>query len=189
MLRASSRPAKSGVVYGITHGGVVFALDSPTGVVRPLGTTWGSGYYATALALSDDGVHLYFAPFAPGLPILPPLKDAPIVQLDTRTGKRSIVALLGPELEQNYGYEIDQNYGVTVDDKEGRLYLTFNGRLKSTGVEAPCFVVLSTRAVNSTSGQLTASDANVKEINPAYHRATSAHSTVSVSSTDPHSLR
>jgi len=123
-LRAATRPAKNGTVYGMTAAGRVFAFDPKTEAVKDLGSNWGVGQYTAVMALSPDEKYLYYAPGAHGSGNK---IGAPVVQYAIATGKRKVLAFLREPLRQQFKWMVGGTYNLQIDPSGERLFVTFNG--------------------------------------------------------------
>lgn len=123
-LRASTRPARDGTVYGMTRDGALFAFDPAAETLRELGENWPGGQYVAVVELSPDERHLYYCPGAHGQAAG---LGVPVVRYEIATGRREVVAFLGPELQRRYAYNCGGTYNLKVTPDGSRLYITFNG--------------------------------------------------------------
>jgi hypothetical protein len=124
-LRASTRPAPDGAVYGVTQSPdgeapeMLFALD-PDGTVRSLGEARG---YTTSLALTADGSRFYYVPGAHGDS---GEQGTPVIAVDTKTGDQRVVTKLDPLSKQTLGLSLAGSYDVALDTKRDRLFVGLN---------------------------------------------------------------
>jgi hypothetical protein len=123
-LRASTRPAPDGTIYGVTQGydedpDVLFALD-PDGSVRRLGEARG---YTASLALSADGSHFYYVPGAHGDSFA---QGTPVISVDGTTGDQEVVARLNDLAEERIGLTLGGTYNVALDRRRDVLYVGLN---------------------------------------------------------------
>jgi hypothetical protein len=119
-LRASTRPAPNGTVYGVTQYPDRFFALNPDGNIRDLGAANG---YTASLALAPDGSRFYYVPGAHG--------DAfelgtPVMAVDTRTGAQTVVARLNPLAEDHLGLILGGSYDLAVADHGRTLYIGLN---------------------------------------------------------------
>lgn len=119
-LRASTRPAPDGTVYGVTQDPDHFFALEPDGSFRDLGEAQG---YTASLALAPDGSRFYYVPGAHGDAFE---LDTPVIAVDTRTGEQTVVARLDPLAEQHLGLTLGGTYSLAVDAKGTRLYVGLN---------------------------------------------------------------
>lgn len=124
-LRAfAQRPAKNGLLYGMTAQGQVFAYDPKKQDVKDLGANFLDGDYTAAMVLSPDEKYLYYAPGAHGSGAK---TGVPVVQLDIANGQRKVLAFLQGPLQEKLKYNIGGTYNVQIDPTGQRLFMTFNG--------------------------------------------------------------
>lgn len=124
VLRASARPTKSGLLYGMTAAGRLFAFDPKAETVKDLGDNWQNGDYTAAMVLSPDEKYLYYAPGAHGSGNK---TGAPVIQYSIATGQRKVLAFLKEPLADKLKYNIGGTYNLQIDPKGEQLFFTFNG--------------------------------------------------------------
>jgi hypothetical protein len=128
-IRAASAESPAGVIYTVSQGrkgdsAKLYALDVKTEKVTDLGpAAVGSQQYITALALDPAGRYLYYCPGAHGSS---DRDGAPVVQFDTKTKTRKVIAFLAKRLAAKYGVTPKGTYSLALDDKGGRLFITWN---------------------------------------------------------------
>jgi hypothetical protein len=144
-LRASTRAGSDGLIYGITHAGVMFALDPRTETVTDLGLNLGGGQYTAVMELSPDGKYLYYAPGAHGSATR---IGTPIVQYDIARKQHKVLAFLNPPLRDKLNYNIGGTYNLKISPDGSALYATFNGAPLAEGARReetfgkPCVLIL-----------------------------------------------
>jgi hypothetical protein len=119
-LRASTRPAPDGTVYGVTREPNEFFALRRDGSIRSLGSARG---YTTSLALTPDGSRVFYVPGAHG--------DAweqgtPVVAVDTKTGEQEVIVELNDLAEEQLGLTLGGSYNVVLDPSGDRLYVGLN---------------------------------------------------------------
>lgn len=124
-MRASSRPTKSGALYGTTYvTNQLFRYDEPQNTLTMLGPTWLTGAYTTVMELSPDERFVYYLPGAHG----GAFRDAtPVVQYEITTGRRKVLAFLAPAFEQAHEYVPAGTYGMKLNSDGSTIYVNFNG--------------------------------------------------------------
>lgn len=127
-IRAASDETKDGVVYAVSNGQggrdpMLYAFDTKTEKVTELGSpVVGTVGYITALKIDPTGRHLYYIPGAHGGAD----KDGTaVVQYDTKTKTRKVVAFLNPFYRDKYGVAPVGTYSYALDGR-GDLYVTWN---------------------------------------------------------------
>jgi hypothetical protein len=123
-LRASTKPAPDGTVYGVTQGldedsYWLFALQ-PDMAVRSLGKARG---YTASLALDARGSRLYYVPGAHGDSYE---TGTPVMAVDTRTGEQDVLVELNRLAEDELGLTLGGSYSVAFDAKRRVLYVGLN---------------------------------------------------------------
>ncbi len=119
-LRASTRPAPDGTVYGVTEKPDMFFALERDGTIRSLGRARG---YTASLALDRDGSHFYYVPGAHGDAFL---QGTPLISVDTRTGEQHVVVRLDDPAERELGLTLGGSYDVAIDERAERLYVGLN---------------------------------------------------------------
>jgi hypothetical protein len=119
-LRASTRPAPDGTVYGVTQSPDEFFALERDGTIRPLGSARG---YSTSLALDADGSRFYYVPGAHGDSWE---QGTPVIAVDTRTGAQHVITDLNALAEENLGLTLGGSYNVALDARRGVLYVGLN---------------------------------------------------------------
>ena len=114
-----------GLFIGVTHSGELFSFDPDENEVKDLGINWpGKERYTTAMQRSPGGRYVYYAPGAHGHGNR---DGSPLIQYDTKTGKRKVIAFLSPYYFKKYGYTPSGAFSVKLDDKGERLFICWNG--------------------------------------------------------------
>jgi hypothetical protein len=119
-LRASTRPAGDGTIYGVTEEPYDFFAFGPGGEVRPLGSAL---EYATSLALLPDESGFLYVPGAHGDAHL---AGAPLISVDAATGEQTTVAELEQLARDELGLVLGGTYSITVDTERGQAHIGFN---------------------------------------------------------------
>lgn len=136
----TTRPDTDGRYYWATWNGTFFRFK-PEGKegpeIEPLGVTWDEGRDTLQLGMGPAGRYVYYQP--KGYP-------SPLVQYDTKTGKKKAIGFLQDYFFEKYGYWLgSQVYGMDVsDDGSFAVVLmngTFSGRNRSFG--HPALAVIS----------------------------------------------
>lgn len=128
-LRAATQETKQGFVYTVSKGAKgeaseLFSFNTKSEQVENLGSAAvGSATYITSLDASPDGRYLYYIPGAHGDSV----KDgSPVVQFDTQTRKRKVIAFLDAFYKSKYGASLSGTFSSAVDPKGDKLYITWN---------------------------------------------------------------
>ncbi len=123
-LRASTRPARNGRLFGMTKDGALFAFDPKTDMVTELGANFLKGEYVAVMALSPDEKYLYYAPGAHGQSAR---YGTPVVQYDLAKRERKVLAFLNAPLRDRLRWNVGGTYNLKCSADGSRLYIAFNG--------------------------------------------------------------
>jgi hypothetical protein len=128
-IRAATQETRHGVVYTVSsaQGGrepTLYAFNTKTEAVEMLGpaAVGKQGYIAT-LDADPTGRYLYYVPGAHGAS---DADGSPVVQFDTKTRTRKVLAFLHPFYQQKYNFIPKGTYSAAVDPKGEKLYITWN---------------------------------------------------------------
>lgn len=129
-IRAATRETPQGIVYTISQGqgeaaeAAVFAFDTKSEKIEKLGpVAVGSQQYVAAVSADPTGRYLYYVPGAHGGS---DGDGSAVVQFDTQTRGRKVIAFLHPFYQEKYGLIPKGSYGLAVDPSGERLYITWN---------------------------------------------------------------
>jgi len=129
-IRAATRETPGGIVYTVSLGqgegatATLYAFDTKAEQIESLGpATVGSQQYVAAISADPTGRYCYYVPGAHGGS---DRDGSAVVQFDTRTRQRKVIAFLHPFYEQKYGLVPKGTYGVAVDAAGDKLYVTWN---------------------------------------------------------------
>jgi hypothetical protein len=110
-----------------TYDGVMFKFFPDEQRTEYIGLNWGQGLYSASTALSPDDRYVYYAVGAHGSTWE---FGSPIVQMDTTTYTRKVLAFLHPYYQKKHGYVFGGSYSVVLDRKGANLLITWNGRFR-----------------------------------------------------------
>ncbi len=128
-LRAASDETPQGIVYTVSHPvkgmeAQLYAFNTKTERIEALGSaSIGTQHYTTSLDADPTGRYLYYCPGAHGGS---EIDGTPVVQFDTKTRQRKVLAFLHPFYEKHYGCMLRGTYSVALDAKGETLYITWN---------------------------------------------------------------
>ena len=139
MIRANTLDrGADGLLWAVTKQGEVFSFDPDTENIEAKGINWpGLMRYTCAMERSPGGRYLYYCPGAHGMA----WKDgSPIVQFDTQTRKKKVIAFLHPFYYDKYGYVPSGSFSIKLDEKGESLFCLWNGGFfETTNAEKPDF--------------------------------------------------
>lgn len=124
-LRGHTRErGPDGLFWGATESGALFSFDPARREIVPRGLNWpgpaGTRRSTTTIARSPGGRYLYYNIMS--------FKDgSPVIQYDTKTGTRKVLAFLYPYYHAKYGYLATGSYSFTLDEKGAMLFMVWNG--------------------------------------------------------------
>lgn len=126
-IRAASDETPSGKIYvaGQRSGGCdLFEFDVKTEKIRNLGpAAVGNEQYVACLSAEATGKYIYYSPGAHG----GGYRDGtPIVQYNTQTGKRKVIAFLHPFYGEKYGCALHGTYAVSVTPDGSTVFCCWN---------------------------------------------------------------
>jgi hypothetical protein len=125
-MRASTRPAEDGTVFGVTMEPAVFFAIEPSsdparsGEIREIGP--GRGYTAS-IALDPDGGRILYVPGAHGDSWE---QGTPLIAVDTETGEEEVLVELNAAAEAELGLRLGGTYDLAVDAAERIVYIGMN---------------------------------------------------------------
>lgn len=119
-LRASTRAAKDGSVYGVTREPDALFVLTPEGEIRELGPLPG---YVTSIALDERRNRLLFISDAHGGAWR---RGAPLDAFDLSTRKTQTLVELNDAIEEAFGLKVGGTYGIAVDPAGERVYIGLN---------------------------------------------------------------
>jgi hypothetical protein len=128
-LRSATQETPQGMVYTVskgTKGGEtqIYAFNTKTEKAEVVGpAAVGTAQYITSMDADPSGRYLYYIPGAHGGAD----KDGtPVVQFDTQTRKRKVIAFLHPYFKDKYGATLVGTFSSAVDPSGDKLYITWN---------------------------------------------------------------
>jgi hypothetical protein len=144
-MRAATQETPQGIIYTISSGQAqsdaeIFALDTRTEKVTNLGpAAVASQAYVASLDADPTGRYLYYVPGAHG----GSEKDgSAVVQFDTKTRKRKVIAFLHPFYQDKYGCALKGTYSTAVSEDGSKLYITWNANRGSRAWDTCALTVL-----------------------------------------------
>lgn len=109
------------LIWGVTNSGELFAFDPDNEKVTGMGINWpGDQRYTCCLERSPGGRYIYYQ-------VQSYTAGAPVIQYDTKTGIRKVLAFMLPYYYDRYGYIPTGSYSLKLDDKGEKLFVLWNG--------------------------------------------------------------
>jgi hypothetical protein len=129
-VRAATEETPDGKIYTASTGqgkvgeAMLWAFDVKTEKVEPLGNgAVGEQSYIASMDADPTGRYVYYIPGAHG----GSEKDgSAVVQFDTETRRKKVIAFLHPFYQEKYGVALKGTYSTAVDPKGEKLYVTWN---------------------------------------------------------------
>lgn len=128
-VRAATQETKDGKVFTVSKGGkageaMLFAFDTRTEQAEELGpAAVGVNAYITSIDADPTGRYVYYIPGAHG----GSEKDnSAVVQFDTKTKRRKVIAFLHPYIQEKCGATLVGTFSSALDPKGDKLYVTWN---------------------------------------------------------------
>ena len=121
-----TRESSDGYIYGVLwNTAQLFRLSVKDNSLTTLGLPW-SAHSDTihVIELSHDERFLYYLPGGHGGARL---IGTPIIQYEIATGRRKVLAFLGPAFAKACEYTPAGTYGIGLSADDGTLYVNFNG--------------------------------------------------------------
>ena len=134
-MRASTRPAADGTVYGVTTDPDVFFAIEPPGTIRTIGPARG---YTTSITLDPDGTHVLYVPGAYGDSWE---QGAPLISVDPATGDEQVIVELEAAAEQVLGFRLGGTYDLAVDAANRIAYIGMNAGTNDSYGEVVLLIV------------------------------------------------
>jgi hypothetical protein len=125
-MRAQTRErGPDGLFWGVSYNGRLFTFDPVKEEVADKGYNWpGKQRYTAAMDRSPGGRYLYYLPGAHGTGYA---DGSPVIQYDTKTGHKKVLAFLFPYYYERYGYSPGGTFSIKLDEKGERLFILWNG--------------------------------------------------------------
>lgn len=138
-LRAASRPNDKGVSFCMSRSGELFAFDTKKETVKALGPLFvADPLYTATCKLDPSQRYLYYLPGAHGKSNR---SGTPVLQYDTQTGRRKVIAFLNDLFRKEMNYNLGGTYGIALNGDGSQLMINFNGA--PLGAKQPDFELCS----------------------------------------------
>ena len=128
-IRAATRETPQGLVYAVSSGqgapdATLWSLNVKTEEVRKLGpAAIGAEAYIASIDADPTGRYLYYTPGAHGSG---PRDNTPIVQYDTKTNQKKVLAFLHPFYQAKYGFTPRGTFSTALSPDGATLFVTWN---------------------------------------------------------------
>ena len=140
-IRAATRETPRGYIYTVTQDdqATLWSFNTRTEEIDNLGpAVVGEQSYVTSLDADPTGRYLYYTPGAHGGS---EVDGTPVVQFDTETQRRKVIAFLHPFYEEKYGCTLKGTFSSAVDARGDKLYITWNSS-RGTKVWDSCWLTV-----------------------------------------------
>jgi hypothetical protein len=116
---------KSGRYWCFDEFGFMYTFNPEKEEIEEIGINWGAeGKYTANLVMSPGGRYLYYLPGAHNKMYE---YGTPLVQFDTKTRKKKVIAFLNDFYIAEYGYNPYGAYGIEIDEKGETVFFYTNG--------------------------------------------------------------
>jgi hypothetical protein len=128
-IRGATEETPQGIVYAVSNGqgrneATLAAFDTRTEKVTTLGpAAVGTQSYITSIDADPTGHFLYYVPGAHGGS---ERDGCPVVQFDTKTLRKKVIAFLHPFYAEKFGCTLKGTFSSAVDPTGDKLYITWN---------------------------------------------------------------
>jgi hypothetical protein len=128
-IRAATQETPQGLIYTVSTGqgrgdARLWSFNTKTEEIKELGSApVGGEAYIASIDADPTGRYLYYNAGAHGGS---DRDGTPIVQYDTKTGQRKVIAFLHPFYQEKYGCTLRGTYSTAVDPAGDKVYVTFN---------------------------------------------------------------
>ena len=127
MRAQTRRRGPDGLFWCVTYNGEMFTFDPVNEEIVSKGFNWpGKERYTTSMDRSPGGRYVYYLPGAHGHGYT---DGSPIIQYDTKTDTKKVLAFVHPYYYEKYGYTPGGTFSIKLDDKGERLFILWNGAL------------------------------------------------------------
>jgi|GEM_PF-142278 len=144
-IRAATQETPQGIVYSVSQGNAeeptqLYAFDTTTEKITKLGpAAVGSQQYIASIDSAPSGRYLYYVPGAHGSS---DRDNSAVVQYDTKTNRRKVIAFLHPYYQEKYGCALKGTYSTAVDPAGDKLYITWNANRGSKAWDTCALTVI-----------------------------------------------
>lgn len=128
-IRAATQETPQNLIYTVSLGqrsndATIWSFNTKTEKIQKVGAAAvGSQAYVATIDADPTGRYLYYIPGAHG----GSYRDGTaVVQFDTKTKQKKIIAFLDPFYTDKYGFTLKGTYGTEVSAEGDKLYVTWN---------------------------------------------------------------
>lgn len=128
-LRAATQETPDGVVYTVSKGGkdgtsMLYSFNTKTEEAKEIGPARvGTQQYITSIDVDSTGRYVYYIPGAHGRS---ENDGSAVVQFDTKTKTRKVIAFLHPYFKDKIGAIPTGTFSSALDPAGDKLYITWN---------------------------------------------------------------
>jgi hypothetical protein len=128
-LRAATDETPQGIIYTVSQASrgedsKLYAFNVETEKAQELGSAAvGTQQYITSIDADPTGRYLYYIPGAHGGS---EQDGCPVIQYDTKTNRKKVLAFLHPYCLEKFGFTLKGTFGSAVDPAGDKLYITWN---------------------------------------------------------------
>ena len=120
---------QNGVYWCFDEFGYLFTFNPFEETIEPIGINWGEkGKYTPNLVMSPKGRFLYYVPGAHDNMFQ---YGTPLVQFDTKTRQKKVLAFFNDFYIDKYGYNPYGVFGIEIDGSGESLFFYTNGLFSS----------------------------------------------------------
>ncbi|MBI3461892.1 MAG: hypothetical protein HY000_02370 [Planctomycetes bacterium] len=129
-VRAATQETPQGFVYTVSQArcgseAILYAFNTRTERVEELGPAGvGTQTYIASLDTDPTGRYIYY--YVPGAHGGSDADGSAIVQFDTKTRRKKVIAFLHPFTQEQFGCTLRGTYSSAVDPAGDKLYITWN---------------------------------------------------------------
>ena len=125
MRAQTAHRGPDGLFWAITYTGELFTFNPENEEIVEKGINWpGEQRYTCSMARSPEGKYIYYLPGAHGKSFM---DGSPVIQYNTETDEKKVLAFLYPYYNEKYGYTTGGSSTIKLDDKGERLFIQMNG--------------------------------------------------------------
>ncbi|MFA6471310.1 MAG: hypothetical protein WCU00_04630 [Candidatus Latescibacterota bacterium] len=123
-----------GAFWCFDFSGGIFKFYPEEDRTESVGVNWGKeGKYTANMNFSPKKRYIYYLPGADNAAFT---YGNPIVQYDTQTGKKKVIAFINNFYVKKYGYNPGGTYGIELDEKGESIFFYTNGRFATKEIGA-----------------------------------------------------